>query len=144
MPLSFDRGIVILMTDDRPSLTLTSVTIAAPAPRELAAFYAALLSAEVAVSEPPGAEEPEDAGWAQVKAGAITLNFEFEQQWTSPVWPARLGAQLATQHLDIFVQDLEASTRWAVSQGARLALSQPQTDVRVLIDPAGHPFCLFE
>jgi hypothetical protein len=79
-----------------------------------------------------------------VKAGAITLNFEFEQQWTSPVWPARLGAQLATQHLDIFVQDLEASTRWAVSQGARLALSQPQTDVRVLIDPAGHPFCLFE
>ena len=28
--------------------------------------------------------------------------------------------------------------------GASLAPVQPQTDVRVLLDPAGHPFCLWD
>jgi hypothetical protein len=28
--------------------------------------------------------------------------------------------------------------------GATQAAYQPQDDVRVLIDPDGHPFCLFE
>jgi hypothetical protein len=27
--------------------------------------------------------------------------------------------------------------------GARLADVQPQDDVRVMLDPAGHPFCLY-
>ena len=31
----------------------------------------------------------------------------------------------------------------AESVGAQLALFQPQDDVRVYLDPAGHPFCLF-
>ncbi|MGW0418084.1 VOC family protein [Streptomyces sp. NPDC003015] len=43
-----------------------------------------------------------------------------------------------------------APRRRAVAQGARLAARgsrlaeyQPQGDVRVLFDPAGHPFCLW-
>jgi hypothetical protein len=31
----------------------------------------------------------------------------------------------------------------AVEAGARVARFQPQDDVRVLLDPAGHPFCLW-
>ncbi|MBB6415142.1 hypothetical protein HDC93_000698 [Streptomyces sp. AK010] len=31
----------------------------------------------------------------------------------------------------------------AVAAGARLAGHQPQDDVRVLLDPAGHRFCLY-
>ena len=31
----------------------------------------------------------------------------------------------------------------AVAQGATLAGFQPQEDVRVCLDPAGHPFCLY-
>jgi hypothetical protein len=31
----------------------------------------------------------------------------------------------------------------AVELGAEQAEFQPQTDVRVLLDPAGHPFCLY-
>jgi hypothetical protein len=27
--------------------------------------------------------------------------------------------------------------------GAELACHQPQDDVRVLLDPVGHPFCLY-
>jgi glyoxalase superfamily protein len=31
---------------------------------------------------------------------------------------------------------------WATALGATLAVAQPQDNVRVLLDPAGHPFCL--
>jgi hypothetical protein len=31
----------------------------------------------------------------------------------------------------------------AVAAGATMAKFQPQDDVRVHLDPAGHPFCLF-
>ena len=47
-------------------------------------------------------------------------------------------------HLDIRVDDLAAATEHALATGARLADFQPQDDVRVLLDPAGHPFCFFE
>ncbi len=30
-----------------------------------------------------------------------------------------------------------------VAQGATLGGFQPQDDVRVCVDPAGHPFCLY-
>ena len=46
-------------------------------------------------------------------------------------------------HLDIKVDDLDAATAYAQRVGAVLAHHQPQDDVRVLLDPAGHPFCLW-
>jgi hypothetical protein len=46
-------------------------------------------------------------------------------------------------HLDIEVDDLEAAGAQAVAAGAVLAEHQPQEDVRVYLDPAGHPFCLW-
>jgi hypothetical protein len=46
-------------------------------------------------------------------------------------------------HLDIEVDDLAAAVRLAVEAGATVADFQPQEDVRVCLDPAGHPFCLF-
>ena len=46
-------------------------------------------------------------------------------------------------HLDIGVADLTSAVSWAVAQGARVAEHQPQHDVRVMLDPEGHPFCLF-
>jgi Glyoxalase-like domain len=33
---------------------------------------------------------------------------------------------------------------WAVEAGATLASYQPQEHVRALLDPAGHPLCLFQ
>jgi hypothetical protein len=47
------------------------------------------------------------------------------------------------EHLDIAVSDLDETVAWAVDAGATLADYKPQEDVRVLLDPAGHPFCLF-
>ena len=46
-------------------------------------------------------------------------------------------------HLDIAVEDLAAAGEYAIAAGAVLAGYQPQDDVRVYLDPAGHPFCLF-
>jgi catechol 2,3-dioxygenase-like lactoylglutathione lyase family enzyme len=131
----------------RPLLTVTSVTIGAPAPRDLAAFYARLLGWPVTASEPAGPGMPPEDGWAQLRPPAgengPTLNFEYEREFTRPVWPAADGAQNATQHLDIAVGDLDEAVRWALAAGAVLADVQPQDDVRVMFDPVGHPFCLF-
>lgn len=107
----------------RPPLAVTSVTIGAPAPRDLAAFYARLLGWPVTASEParPGMPPPE--GWAQLEppAGEVgpTLNFECERKFTRPVWPAADSWQNATQHLDIAVGDLDEAVRWALAVGQR-------------------------
>lgn len=132
----------------RPPMAVTSVTIGAPAPRDLAAFYAKLLGWPVTASEPARPGMPAQDGWAQIRPpageGGLTLNFEYEAKFTRPVWPAADGRQNATQHLDIAVRDLDETVRWAVAAGAVLADVQPQQDVRVMFDPAGHPFCLFK
>ena len=130
-----------------PSLRVTSVTIGAADPRELAAFYARLLGWTVTASDPPRPGFPPEDGWAQVRPPAgdegPRLNFEYEAEFTRPVWPSVAGEQHITQHLDIAVTDLDSSVGWAIEQGATLAGYQPQDDVRVLFDPAGHPFCLY-
>jgi hypothetical protein len=50
-------------------------------------------------------------------------------------------------HLDIWVEDLAAGVAWATACGAREARSQPEdrdlTRLRTMLDPAGHPFCLW-
>ncbi|HKF16303.1 MAG TPA: VOC family protein [Candidatus Dormibacteraeota bacterium] len=131
----------------RPNLRVTSVTIGSSQPRELGRFYANLLGWPVTASDPPRPGMPEQAGWAQIKpppdGTGPTLNFEYERCFQRPVWPAEEGKQTASQHLDIRVDDLAAAVNFAESQGARLAAFQPQDRVRVMIDPDGHPFCLF-
>jgi len=130
-----------------PKIRVTSVTIMAPDPRALAEFYARLLGRPVTTVEGPRPGEPPAAGWAQIRprpdVAEPTLNFEFETEWSQPVWPAQAGRQTATQHLDIHVDDLDAACAHAIEAGAALAPVQPQADVRVLLDPAGHPFCVF-
>jgi len=130
-----------------PRMDVTSVTIGAPDPRALAAFYARMLDWPIAVEEPARPGCPPEDGWAQMSPPAgktgPTLNFEYEAAYSPPVWPSEAGRQHITAHLDIAVEDLEAAVAWAVESGAAVASCQPQEDVRVMLDPAGHPFCLF-
>ncbi len=117
---------------------MTSVSIAAPDPRELAAFYSRLLGWTVTTAED---------GWAQIRppAGSVgpTLNFEYEADHVPPVWPSVAGRQQIQTHLDIAVDELDTAVEWALEAGATAAEFQPQDDVRVMLDPVGHPFCLF-
>jgi catechol 2,3-dioxygenase-like lactoylglutathione lyase family enzyme len=117
-------------------LTLTGINIDAPDANALADFYRRLLGWAT------GTEEP---GWVMLEPpdGGQTLSFQTESRYVRPVWPARPGDPQMMMHLEIAVDDLEAAVAYAVAQGARLAGFQPQDDVRVCLDPAGHPFCLY-
>jgi hypothetical protein len=75
--------------------------------------------------------------------GGTGLSFQTEPLYAPPVWPAAPAAQQMQQHLDIEVDDLDAGLAFAVAAGAVEADFQPQDDVRVCLDPAGHPFCLW-
>ena len=58
-------------------------------------------------------------------------------------WPNEPGRPQMQLHRDVEVSDLDAAVAAAVELGARVAAYQPQEDVRVMLDPAGHPFCLY-
>lgn len=75
--------------------------------------------------------------------GGMGLSFQTEAEYQPPVWPERPREQQKMLHLDIRVDDLEEAVAHALTIGATLADFQPQDDVRVFRDPAGHPFCLF-
>ncbi len=79
----------------------------------------------------------------QDPAGGTGLSFQAESDYREPTWPEQANGQDKMLHLDMRVDDLDAAVEHAVASGARLAGYQPQERVRVLLDPAGHPFCLF-
>lgn len=117
-------------------LTLTTVNIGAPDANELARFYERLLGWKLGVDEP---------GWAVLRDpdGGVGLCFQTEESYVRPVWPAGPGDQQMMLHLEIRVDDLKAGAAHAEACGATAATFQPQEDVRVYLDPAGHPFCLW-
>jgi hypothetical protein len=75
--------------------------------------------------------------------GVAYLAVQHNPDYVRPVWPAPDGAQQMMMHLDFEVTDLAAAVARAVELGATVPDHQPQEDVRVLLDPAGHPFCLY-
>jgi hypothetical protein len=86
-----------------------------------------------------------EPGWVRVKPadGGTGLSFQDESAYVRPVWPPAPGQQQMMSHLDIAVEDLATGVAHALEVGATLADFQPQEHVRVMLDPAGHPFCLF-
>jgi predicted enzyme related to lactoylglutathione lyase len=112
------------------------VVLEAPDPHALARFYSELLGWNIAKEDPDGAAiaPPE---------GVAYLAFQRSEGYVPPVWPARERAQRITMHLDFEVEDLPEAVAHARELGAAEAEFQPQDDVTVMIDPAGHPFCLY-
>ncbi|MEU8898820.1 VOC family protein [Nocardia sp. NPDC048505] len=101
-------------------------------PRRLAQFYSALLGFKIR-------HETEEVIVLGGKGTLLTI--ERVADHVPPIWP---GNQVPKQmHLDLFVQDLELGERAAIELGAVKAEFQPAPGKwRVLLDPAGHPFCL--
>lgn len=114
----------------------TCATLDAPNARELADFYQRLLGWQA---------EEDMPDWVMLRApdGSARLSFQTEPHYRPPVWPGVRDEQLMMGHVDIEVDDLRAETERAVAEGAKVADFQPQEHVRVLLDPAGHPFCLW-
>lgn len=115
------------------------VVLDAPNPQSLGQFYAEMLGWEIHKNKPnefvlagPGGSET-----------YMSFQPQNSAQWVRPVWPAEDGHQQMMMHLDVELGDLETAVAHAVELGATVADYQPQTNVRVLYDPAGHPFCLY-
>ena len=69
------------------------------------------------------------------------MSFVRIDDYEPPTWPD--GARPKQIHLDLSVDDLDAAEDEAVRIGAVRAPEQTAPERwRVLIDPAGHPFCL--
>lgn len=94
-------------------------------------------------------------GWTRFQGEEYTVLVNLEQEgvptwitfqqvddYTPPVWPATLDEQQQMAHLDFHVADVEAGVRHALACGATLSDIQFDERWRVMIDPAGHPFCI--
>jgi catechol 2,3-dioxygenase-like lactoylglutathione lyase family enzyme len=118
----------------------TTVCIDCENADELAEFYCRLLGWQVTAR---------DDGWVQAgdPNGGVGLNFQAEEWYTPPTWPERPGEQTKMLHFEVLVDDIEAAVADALAAGATVAAHQPSdrdpSGLRVMLDPAGHPFCLF-
>jgi catechol 2,3-dioxygenase-like lactoylglutathione lyase family enzyme len=128
-------------TPDRPPLRWTGVCLDCADAEEMAQFYGRLLGWEV------GARD--GAGWIAMRdpGGGTGLLFQAEDWYEPPTWPEEPGAQHKMLHLEIQVDDMEAAVAHVLAAGGREAPHQPADrapdELRVMLDPAGHPFCLF-
>jgi len=106
---------------------------------EMAAFYGRLL----------GWEARGGGRWIPMPDpdGGVGLIFQARDWYQPPTWPERGDAQHKMMHFEIKVDDVDAAVAQAVAAGATVAPHQPENrdpaKLRVMLDPAGHPFCLW-
>jgi hypothetical protein len=98
----------------------------------LAQFWAAMLGGTIVFSTSRSVGVRSEAGRL---AAMVVADYQ------PPTWPqSEVPKQI---HLDLAVDDLEAAVAEAIGHGAVPAAFQPAPEARrVLLDPAGHPFCL--
>ena len=110
-------------------LRFVGVSLDCADPVELAEFYLRLLGGRLLWSRPTS---------AGVQVPGLLLMPQRVQDYRPPEWP---GASVV--HLDLTAGgQLDEPVAHAVALGARLADPQPDARWRVLLDPAGHPFCI--
>jgi hypothetical protein len=109
-----------------------SIALDCSDPRELVTFWAGLAGGEIRFLGDDFAAVLTPWGW---------LSAQRVPDYQPPTWPE--GTVPKQLHLDMFVDELDAAVALAVGLGAVLVEQQPDPDRwRVLLDPAGHPFCL--
>ncbi|NNG40908.1 VOC family protein [Flexivirga sp. ID2601S] len=121
---------------DRPTRvgTLASVSVQCADTNALADFYRELLGGTEFFRTPDDAVIVTDVGGVYLTAMRV-------DDYRRPTWPAPGEAGII--HIDIAVEELAGPVARAVALGAVEADNQPQPELfRVLLDPAGHPFCL--
>ena len=108
----------------------------------MATFYEGLLGFEIRDLGPGGR-------WAQLfdPDGGVHLNIQGDDWYQPPTWPETPGELTKMFHFEVQVDDLEAAVARAIELGGTEARWQPpdrnRERIRVMLDPAGHPLCLF-
>lgn len=116
-----------------PGAVLRGVTLDCPDPRTLGGFYGALTGMRVLFSSEEFVALTNDSG--------CDLGFQRVDGYRAPHWPGQDVPQQV--HLDLRADDLDATEALALERGAVRPDHQPVDGRwRVLLDPAGHPFCL--
>ena len=113
-------------------------------------FYTGLLGLEVdeGSCEPKECTHDGTSHWATLvdPRGGLTVNIQSESWYERPVWPEQAGPPAKMMHFEVGVDDVPAGVAVALGLGARKASPQPPrrdpVQIRVMLDPAGHPFCL--
>ncbi|HYP45598.1 MAG TPA: VOC family protein [Propionibacteriaceae bacterium] len=118
-------------THERPVARLSMVNIDCPDPRQLAVFYGTLLGWQTTHSEDE---------YAMIVGDSTAIGFGRVDPFSPPSWPDEAGAK--EFHLDLAVEDLAAAEQLCRDLGATVPEHQPGEHWKVLLDPAGHPFCL--
>ncbi|MFC8952951.1 VOC family protein [Streptomyces sp. NPDC057101] len=115
-------------------MTLTAVNLDCPDPLALAGFYAKATGLPL--------HERSDEGFAGlVGAAGLVIGFQRVEDHRPPTWPASGTPQQL--HLDFDVDDLDEAVERLREWGATIPPDQPRPDLwRVVLDPAGHPFCV--
>lgn len=118
-------------------LSVTTVTLGARDLPRLVSFYADLLGRPL----PAGIDDD----WVSLhdNDGGVSVAVQLEPDQERVVWPAGPGEQHMQVHLEVRADSLEAGVAHALACGATLAEHQDQDDVRVMLDPEGHPFCVW-
>jgi hypothetical protein len=110
-------------------LRFVGVSLDCADPAELAEFYLQLLSGRLLWSRPSS---------VGVQVPGLLLIPQRMEDYRPPQWP---GASIV--HLDLTAgEHLDEPVERAVALGARPADPQPDPRWTVLLDPAGHPFCI--
>ena len=116
-----------------PTIRYLAVTFDCPDPTELAHFYSEALNLPITLST--------DGFVLLGREGAPRLGFYRLDDYQAPTWPNSSVQKQA--HLELGVDDLDAAQARLLSLGAFEAHVQPLPDRRrILLDPAGHPFCI--
>ncbi|MEU6222530.1 VOC family protein [Streptomyces sp. NPDC047042] len=116
-----------------PAIRYAAVTFDCPDPAELARFYGDALGLPVTYSS--------DDFVMLGQEGSAGLGFNRLADYRPPTWPD--PSQEKQAHLELGVDDLHEAQSRLLALGAVEPAVQPQPDRwRVLLDPAGHPFCI--
>ena len=131
---------------------LRAVVVDATNARAVAEFYRELLGFVYRRGDetpPPGEPDPQGEDWLVLRdrTGDARLAVQRVSDLPASTWPgSRIPQQL---HLDLTVADfdgLELQRDRALALGAKLLLDRsadPDEQLYVFADPAGHPFCIF-
>lgn len=113
-----------------PVATLAMVTLDAPNAAVLGEFYSSVLGWPIVYS---------DENYAMLTGPSHALGIGTTPDYQRPSWPDDGHKQF---HLDLAADDIRVAADRCVELGATRAEPQPGETWVVLLDPAGHPFCI--
>ncbi|GLZ80361.1 glyoxalase [Actinorhabdospora filicis] len=124
-------------------MRVSDIVIDCPDPAALARFYSGLLSGPT-TGGIAGEIVREEDDWVTVDlGGGPRLAFQLAPGHVPPAWPDPSRPQQF--HLDLEVDDIDEARALAETLGARFVeehVGERGYGFVVMIDPAGHPFCL--